>query len=128
MLLFKLCIPTTDIICPDLDYMGVARYATGFNAYGDNIFEHQAVKVDVDWAQLLVCNIYVPPVSSCPHGYKPNFASLFSHFDDILIMADFNAHDDTWFSSTQDVGTVNRGEIIVGAFANSQLMTINHES
>ena len=95
---------------------------------GDNTIEHQAVTVDVDGAHLLVCNIYVPPVSSCPQGYIPNFAPLFSHTGDILVMGDFNAHDDTWYSSTQDEGAANRGANIVDALDNSQLMTINLDS
>ena len=95
---------------------------------GDNTIELVVVTVDVDGAQLFVCNILVPPVSSCPHGYIPNLAPLFSHFDDILIMGDFNAHDETCFFSTQDVGTANRGEIIVVALDNFQLMTIIQET
>ena len=62
---------------------------------GDNTIEHQAVKLDLDGAQLLVCNISVEPVSSSPHAYIPNFEPLFSHLGDIFIMGDFNAHDDT---------------------------------
>ena len=95
---------------------------------GDNTIEHQAVTVDVNGAQLLVCNIYVPPVSSCPQGYVPNFLPLLDHAGDILIMGDFNAHDAAWFSSTQDEGAANRGENIVAALDNTQLMTINQDS
>ena len=95
---------------------------------GDNPFAHQAVTVGVDGAQLLVCNIYVPPVASYPHGYIPKFAPLFTHLGDILIMGDLNVQDDTSFSSTQNVRAANRGEIIVGALDNSQLLTINQDS
>ena len=68
---------------------------------GDNTIEYQAVTIDVDGAQLLMCNLYVPPVSLCHQEYMPDFAPLFGHSDsilikgDIFIMGDFNAHDDT---------------------------------
>ena len=95
---------------------------------GDNTIEYQAVTVDVGGAKLLVCNVYVPPVTSCPQRYVPNFATLFGHTGDILIMGDFNAHDDSWYSSTQDEGAANRGANIVDALDVSQLMTINLDS
>ena len=71
----------------------------------------------------IVRNIYVPPVSSCPHGYLPNFALLFSAP---------GWHNHHWRFQrawrNQDVRAANRGEIIVGALDNSQLTTINQDS
>ena len=95
---------------------------------GDNIAEHQAISVEVDGAQLLVCNVYIPPIASCPPGYHPNFNSLFNATGDTLIMGDFNAHDALWYSSTADEAAANRGTSIVEALENSELMVINQDS
>ena len=94
---------------------------------GDNTAEHQAISVEVDGAQLLVCNVYIPPAASCP-GYQPNFTSLFSATGDTLIMGDFNAHDALWYSSTADEAAANRGASVVEALENSELMVINQDS
>ena len=73
----------------------------------DNTTEIQAIIVEMGGAKLLVCNIYIPPVSSCPQDYRPDFYPVFGYTGDILIMGDFNAHDETWFSSTLDEGARN---------------------
>ena len=67
---------------------------------GDTTTELQAITIEVNGAKLLICNVYIPPISSCPGGYTPDFDSLFSYSGDILIMGDFNAHDPSWYSST----------------------------
>ena len=51
---------------------------------GDSTAEHLAIEVDIDGAKLLVVNVYIPPISSCPTGYTPNLTHLFSSTDDTL--------------------------------------------
>ena len=65
----------------------------------DNNAEIRATTIEVDGVHLLVCNIYIPPTTSCTRGYTPNFSSLFTYDGDIIIMGDFKAQDASWYSS-----------------------------
>ena len=95
---------------------------------GDDVAEHLTISVEVHGAQLLISNIYIPPAASCPPTYQPNFQTLFNTTEDVLIMGDFNAHDDLWFSSTLDDRAATRGANINSALETSQLMVINQDS
>ena len=95
---------------------------------GDSTAEHLAIEVDIDGAKLLVVNVYIPPISSCPTGYTPNFTHLFSSTDDTLVVGDFNAHDARWHSATQDHGAAERGVAICDALDASNLTCINGDS
>ena len=95
---------------------------------GDSVAERQTIAVEVNGATLTICNIYIPPATSCPPGYSPDFHSLFNHTEDILIMGDFNAHDDLWYSSNADTAAADRGARIVEALDSSTLMVINQDS
>ena len=95
---------------------------------GDNTTEIQSITVTVNGAKLIIRNIYIPPSSSCPTGYLPDFGTLLSPTEDILIMGDFNAHDDLWYSSTTDAVAADRGAKIVEALESSELMVLNEDS
>ena len=95
---------------------------------GDNVTELQSITVEVGGAHLIIRNIYIPPPTSCPSGYLPDFGALFSSTEDILIMGDFNAHDDLWYSSTTDTVATDRGAKIVEALETSTLMVLNQDS
>lgn len=95
---------------------------------GDTIAEHQTSMVEVDGVHLKVCNVYIPPASSCPPGYSPSFNSLFDVTGDVLIMGDFNARDALRYSFTDDVAAANRGRDIVEALDSTTLMVINQDS
>ena len=95
---------------------------------GDVVAEHLAVEVIADGAKILVVNVYIPPVSSCPNDYTPNLSNLFSFTDDILVVGDFNAHDLRWHSATQDYGAAERGAAICNALDASDLTCINGDS
>ena len=75
--------------------------------------------MEVDWAQLLLCNVYIPAA--------PDFNSLFSYPWDILIMGDFKAHDASWYSFILDEKAANRGAQIINTLDNSMLMVINQD-
>ena len=68
------------------------------------------------------------PHTSCSNGYVPNLDTLFSPTEDILIMGDFNAHDDLWYSSTTDTVAAERGAKVVEALIGSSLMVLNQDS
>ena len=93
------------------------------------IFPGTPLPVEVDGAHVQVCNVYIPPSSSCPPGYVPAFSSLLvPTTGDVLIMGDFNAHDALWYSSTDDAAAANRGANIVEALDITTLMVINQNS
>ena len=54
---------------------------------GDSIIEHQGFTLIVDDAKLNIINIYIPPASKCPSGYRPNLDLLLGdHDEDTLIV------------------------------------------
>ena len=82
----------------------------------------------MDGAKLLVANVYIPPVSSCPPDYMPNLTHFFSCAEDILVVGDFNAHDARWHSSTHDHRAAERGAAICDALDAGSLTCINGDS
>jgi hypothetical protein len=58
-----------------------------------------AVQIDIGASKLVICNVYLPPISSCLPGHYPDFKAILDLFDhDPLILGDFNAHHASWFS------------------------------
>ena len=95
---------------------------------GDSVAEIQSINVEMGGAHLIVTNIYIPPCHSCPPAYLPDFRTLFSPTADILIMGDFNAHDELWYSSTTDAAAAIRGAKAVEALESSTLTVLNEDN
>ncbi len=70
-----------------------------------------------------IINIYIPPVSSCKTGFKPNINAILP-VGDSLVLGDFNAHDPLWHSSIQD----QRGSDIADTIGNSNYGVINENT
>ena len=88
----------------------------------DGVIEIQAVKLYLRNHPLCFYNIYVPPASSCPPNYSPNFEDIFDSADgDAIFVGDFNAHHSAWHSTSDDV----RGEALVDAVDGSDYAFIN---
>ena len=75
-------------------YAGILR--------NDETAKTQGVEVVVGGDSLRIINIYVPPATSCPLGYAPDFDSLLEDRGDQLVMGYFNAHHPSWYSRTED--------------------------
>ena len=75
-----------------------------------------------------IINLYLPPWSSCPQNYSPNFQLLFDLHNDSIVVGDFNAHSPSWFSQTLDANAALRGEAIDEALNGSSLCLLNEES
>ena len=91
----------------------------------DGFTECHAIKATLNNSDLIICNIYLPPASSCPSTYKPDLSSLFSHSDDdTLIVGDFNAHNEGWDSTATDP----RGERIADQIELSPLIILNSDT
>jgi exonuclease III len=65
--------------------------------------ECQAVRVSINGSDIVLFNVYLPPVSSCPRSFDLNLSPVF-HFsdDDILVCGDLNTHHGEWDSSLTD--------------------------
>jgi hypothetical protein len=81
-----------------------------------------AIKATINGSDLVVFNVYLPPVSSCPQTYKPDLSAIFNMPDeDILVVGDFNAHQETWDAALTD----SRGGSISDSIEISLLITLN---
>ena len=70
-----------------------------------------------------IINIYIPPVTSCTSGFKPNIQAILPQGNS-LVLGDFNAHDPLWHSSLQD----QRGLDIAETIGNSNYGVLNDNS
>ena len=52
------------------------------------------------YGHTFIANVYVPPVSLCPPGFRPSLAPLLAA--DTLILGDVNGHDDEWSLGVSD--------------------------
>ena len=70
-----------------------------------------------------IVNLYVPPASSCPPRHRFNLDPLLQALDgeDAIILGDFNAHDDSWFSTLNDA----RGDSISSSIDSSSFISLN---
>ena len=64
----------------------------------DNTRELQSLTLRVGKTDLQLCNVYLPPYSSCSLRYVHDL-SLLESLQNTLILGDFNAHDSAWFSA-----------------------------
>ena len=84
----------------------------------DNTTESQSIKI----GDLTIVNAYIPPTTSCPLNYTPNYESLFPE-GDALVLGDFNAHDTLWHSSLED----NRGSDLSDFITDSNFGVLNED-
>jgi len=94
----------------------------------DGVIELDGITMELNGSPTHIINIYLPPHSSCPPNYFPNFSQLLSFQDDSIILGDFNAHNPAWFSSTGDQTAANRGEALVEAINASDLCLLNEDT
>ena len=86
----------------------------------DPHIEYLAIKVD----NLTIVNLYIPPASSCDTpGYNPSIAPFLTSTE-TLIVGDFNAHDELWYSTLAD----NRGSQFSNEIGSSDFGTLNEDS
>ena len=93
---------------------------------GDSIIEHQGFTITHNHNTLNIYNIYIPPTSCCPPGYRPDLNNFLStHDDDTLIVGDFNAHHPYWYSRTEDDQAASRGIAFAEALDSGNLAVLN---
>ena len=62
----------------------------------DNHMEYLGIEID----NIKIINIYIPPSSSCDNDYNPDISRIIPT-EDCIILGDFNAHDQLWYSPLQ---------------------------
>ena len=88
----------------------------------DAVCEMQNVFIALHNSHVDLFNVYIPPASSSPPGYRPSLAGLLAG-DSRLILGDVNAHDALWYSPTQDA----RGTAIADEINDSDFGVLNED-
>ena len=90
----------------------------------DPHLEAIAASVTINNTSYNVVNVYCPPSSACPSNYTPNFDAIFDLAQgDSLILGDWNAHHEAWFSPIED----DRGETLAETIETSDLCVLNQD-
>ena len=95
---------------------------TSFNS--DPHLELQAISATINGAPIEVYNAYCPPNSSraLPPAYQPDIDVIFDNVQgEALVLGDWNAHHEEWFSPSNDA----RGEVLEEAIAGSDFCILN---
>jgi hypothetical protein len=96
---------------------------------GDITTEIFAISVTIKDEQIQVYNIYIPPSSSSPPHFKPNFASLFYFTDpDSIFLGDFNAHHALCYSASSSSQDAARRITLDDAINDSVFCAMNLDS
>ena len=66
-------------------------------------------------------NVHIPPASSCPWNYAPDFDALLEDRGNQMVLGNLNANYPSWFSRTGDDRAAARGEALDRAINSSQL-------
>ena len=80
---------------------------------GDPHLEELSISAKLGNTDLIISNIYIPPISSCTGGYQPSLDHLMMTTD-TLLLGDFNAHHSSWHSSSTDTRGTNLENTING--------------
>ena len=89
----------------------------------DQHMELQAIQITAQNGPINIINIYIPPHSSCNTGYAPSLNNLLL-LDDTVILGDFNAHDEAWYSPLSDA----RGNLIADQINASTYACLNEDT
>ncbi|KAI5731922.1 hypothetical protein M8J77_018439 [Diaphorina citri] len=86
--------------------------------------EQQAITLYTSNSHITVVNMYIPPRSSCPSGYKADISHLLE-LEDALILGDINAHHPLWDSRAP---ADQRGEDITDQIEDSRFGILNEDT
>ena len=91
----------------------------------DEVTEAHGINAIVNNAPISVVNIYCPPASACPRGFRPDTASILDgDFGDCLVLGDWNAHHEAWHSNQSD----DRGDHLAAEVENSDFCVLNEDT
>jgi hypothetical protein len=89
----------------------------------DGTMESLGIKIFFANSNVTLINVYIPPTSSCPSGYRASLAGLLG-LQDAIILGDLNAHDELWFSSLRDA----RGNDLSDEIDGSNFVVLNEDT
>ena len=89
----------------------------------DPHLEELTIKAELGNTKLIVSNVYIPPASSCSNGYQSSIEHLLKT-PDTLILGDFNAHQPSWYSRSDDT----RGREMADSINGSDYVILNWDS
>ncbi|KAM7356297.1 uncharacterized protein ACRADG_002101 [Cochliomyia hominivorax] len=90
----------------------------------DQYLEIQGIAVRSGDVDLELYNVYIPPVASCPTGYRPDIRSILDG-NIRLVLGDFNAHHQLWHSR---LGDDQRGTLLAEQIDESTFCTLNDDA
>lgn len=90
----------------------------------DKTIEQQCISIYSGKSELNLVNIYIPPASSCPSGYRPSINHILG-LDDCIIMGDFNGHHSLWYSLKDPD---QRGEDFANVITSSSMGVLNEDT
>lgn len=92
--------------------------------HGDTYTEILSIAITCANKDLIIHNVYIPPVSSCSNYTLP-IKDILAQSDNTIITGDFNAHHDQWHSKGSEDA---RGRLIAEAIDSSNFGTLNENS
>ena len=90
----------------------------------DEHLEYMSIAIKAGSNEIRLTNIYIPPVNSIGADYTPSIKHLLQG-DDHIILGDFNAHHELWFSRLRND---TRGTSLVDQIEPSDFVIINEDS
>ena len=88
----------------------------------DEHTEAQGIAIKGD-KEVHLYNVYIPPVSSCSSGFRPQLDELFDS-PHAIIMGDFNAHHSTWRSALAED---TRGRLLADTLDSKTCVVLNRD-
>ena len=89
----------------------------------DAHLEEQTISVRLGNTDLIISNVYIPPVSSCASGYQASIDHLLTAKDG-LVLGDLNGHHPSWHSTSTDA----RGRSLADTINGSNYGPLNEDS
>ena len=86
----------------------------------DNVTEIIVIQLSVADSILKVVNVYIPPVSSCPPGFRVSLSPLL--VANTIVLGDVNGHDEEWSLGASDA----RGDHLADEADSCQFTILNN--
>ena len=96
------------------------RFAKLQSPINDGSTELILVKANIAGMDIFIANVYIPPQSSCPPNFSPNFSPLL--VANSLIVGNVNGHNDLWSLGNADP----RGNALTDELDNNNLVALNN--
>ena len=103
--------------------VGFTRKSLSTTSKNGPHLEELTISIAMDNTELLITNVYIPPVSSWNGCYSPPLDHLLTGIDS-LVLGDFNAYHSLWHSGTTNA----RGNQLAESISISSVAVLNLDS